>query len=145
MGPKNFLLKEIQDIAMATFLGIILIGIFSVCVGAAPEEYTVETVTGKIAGITKQSIAVIFEDQSTGTAEEILIPIGSGTVLKRVKQLDELKKDDDVKVEYQKPADGKIQALTVTLMRAAPETEFNRKPTIERVKAEDKKKEPQEK
>ena len=99
--------------------------------------------SGTVAGSTKHSISVVFA--AAGTVEEILIPVGPAATFKGVARLDDIKKDDVVKVEYKKPAEGKIQALTITLMKAAAETEFNRKPTIERVKAEDKKKEPQEK
>lgn len=70
------------------------------------DAFTVETVSGEVAGMTKNSISLIYNrDYDTGTEYEILIPLGSSTVLKHKRDFSEIKKGDLISVEYEKPGE----------------------------------------
>lgn len=96
-------------------------------VSAAADEdkedaFTVETISGEVSGMTKNSISLIYNhDYDTGTEYEILIPVGPSTALKHKRDFSEIKKGDLISVEYEKPGEGskrKAVARGVTFIQS---------------------------
>ncbi|MEK7850192.1 MAG: hypothetical protein AAB213_05205 [Candidatus Omnitrophota bacterium] len=81
------------------------------------EAFTVESISGEVSGITKNSVSIIYNrDYDAGTEYEMLIPINEKTSVKHIRSLAEIKVGDLVSVEYEKPAENsKRKAMTKTI------------------------------
>lgn len=90
------------------------------------EPFTMMTVSGEVAGITKNTISLIYDrDYDTGTEYEILLPYDEDVAVKHKAKLNEIKKGDFIAIEYEKPLEGSkkvAKAKTVIFIQSAVNT-----------------------
>jgi hypothetical protein len=89
---------------------------------ADEDAFTVETISGEVSGMAKNSISIIYDrDYDAGTEYEVLIPIAEETAFKHKKSLQDIKVGDLVSVEYEKPAENskrKAKAKTINFVQS---------------------------